>query len=353
MTHYEERLQKDLDWIQQLVGEVGAAVELAIDQAVTSVLKLDRDLAARTVLGDYVINRQTRELDRLCHGFVARHLPAATHLRYVSAVLRLNIALERIGDYGATISRTAAQLSAVPPPVVARDIEMMSEHARRLLHEGLRSFHGRDVGLAQATLTAAAQFTHHFDKVFDDLVREGEARTRPVADLFSFMATVNRLERVIHQAKNICEETLFVGTGKMKDEKVFQILFVDGHNDGLSQLAEHFTRKNFPQSGRYRSAGWHAAESIDTAWAALAKKSGIDLSRAWPTELDTLRDQLDEFHVIIGLSPAAREKVGRVPFHTTLLIWDIDGKGSAEEVWRQASPKIRELLELLRGEKAC
>ena len=87
--------------------------------------------AAQTILDDYVTNRQTRELDRLCHAFVARHLPSAGHLRYVSSVLRLGIALERIGDYATTVSRTAAQLAEIPPPVVVRDIEMMSEQARR------------------------------------------------------------------------------------------------------------------------------------------------------------------------------------------------------------------------------
>ena len=202
-THYEERLQKDLDWIQDLVGIVGLAITKAIDDAVSSVLNHDKDLAALTVIGDYTINRQTRELDRLCHAFVARHLPGAGHLRYVSAVLRLNIALERMGDYAATISRTAAQLSSKPPAVVARDIETMSEHARRMLNDSLRSFQQRDVGMAQATLAAAAQFAQYFDRVFADLVKEGEAHSRPINDLFSLMArstwieTVEELDRLL------------------------------------------------------------------------------------------------------------------------------------------------------------
>jgi len=230
----------------------------------------------------------TGELDRLCHAFVARHLPSAGHLRFVSSVMRLTIGLERIGDYAATISRTAAQLSTHAPAIVQRDVEMMCEHARRMLHEGLRSFQNRDVALANATLTAAAQFAHHFDKVFDDLVKEGEARTRPVSDLFALMATFNRLERVIHQAKNICEETVFVGTGRTKGEKVFQILFVDEQNSGPSQLAEHFTRKAFPQSGQYRSAGWQPVEEIEPAYSQFAQKVGLDLSRAWPAPLSSL-----------------------------------------------------------------
>lgn len=351
-SHYEERLEKDLAWIQDLVGIVGQAISRALGNAVRAVMTLDRDLAAETVIGDYTINRQTRELDRLCHAFVARHLPSAGHLRYVSAVMRLDIALERIGDYAATISRTAAQLSTAPPAVVTRDVETMAEHARRMLDDALRSFHQRDANLAQATITSASQFTSYFDKVFADLVAEGERRSRPVMDLFALMATFNRLERVIHQAKNICEETIFVATGRTKGEKTFQILFVDATNAGPSQLAEHFTRKAFPQSGRYRSAGWACAEEIDPAYQRFAHSVGIDLSKAWPTPLSTLQERLDEFHLIIGLSADARERVGRIPFHTTMLVWNLDTAAGPEAVYRQLTPRVRELLECLRGEQA-
>jgi phosphate transport system protein len=352
-THYEERLQKDLAWIQELVGIVGSTIENAVGNATKAVLTIDKDLAAETIIGDYLVNRQTRELDRLCHAFVARHLPSAGHLRYVSSVLRLTIQLERIGDYAATISRTACQLALVPPPVVARDIEMMCEHARRMLHEALRSYHSRDVALAQATLTAARQFAHHFDKVFDDLVQEGEARTRPTAELFALMATFNRLERVIHQAKNICEETIFVSTGQTKGEKVFQILFVDERNDGPSQLAEHFTRKAFPQSGRYRSAGWNPAEAILPAYTEASRHMGLDLSKAWPTPLPVLQEQLDEFQLIVGLGKDVRARIGKVPFHTTVLAWDLDTTAGPDAVYQQLAPRIRELMEKLRGEQAC
>lgn len=352
-SHYEERLQKDLAWIQDLVAIVGANIEEAIGNSVKSVLSLDRDLAAQTIIGDYTVNRQTRELDRLCHTFVARHLPSAGHLRYVSSVLRLNIALERIGDYAATISRTAAQLSTEAPPIVQRDIETMCEHARRMLHEGLKSFQNHDIALANATLASARQFAQHFDKVFADLVKEGEERSRPVSDLFSLMATFNRLERVIHQAKNICEETIFVGTGQLKGEKLFNILFVGDKNNGVSQLAEHFTRKAFPQSGTYRSAGFAPADEIDARYVQFAKRVGLDLGMVWPTTLSTFLDQLDEFHFIVGLHPDSRQRIGKVPFHTTLVVWDMGSTEDPEETYRRLTPLVRTLMEKLRGEQAC
>ncbi|MGK0155509.1 MAG: phosphate transport system protein [Neolewinella sp.] len=355
-SHYEERLQRDLDWISELVGRVGIQLVETIHDAVAAVLSLNKQAAAELVIGDYTINRQTRELDRLCHAFVARHLPSAGHLRYVSSVLRLNIALERIGDYAATIARTAAQLSETPPAAVGRDIEMMAEQSRRTLSDALKSFQDRDASLAQATKSAATQFAPYFDRVFNDLVKEGEAKTRPMKDLFALMATLNRLERVIHQAKNVCEETVFVVTGQAKGEKSFQILYVDDANSGASQIAEHFTTKAFPNSGRYMSAGWNAADNAvdNTAseYLSFAETVGLDLSTAWPTDINTMKEQLDQFDLVIALGKGSRANLPKLPFHTASLEWDINTTDTPEAVYRQLTPMVRELMEQLRGEHA-
>ena len=351
-NHYEQRLQHDLDWIDELIGIVGKQLVGTLHDAVQAVLKTDGQLAAQVILSDYTVNRQTRELDRLCHAFVARHLPSAGHLRYVSSVLRLNIILERIGDYATTIARAAAHLSSTPPETVYRDIEMMAEQARRLLTDSLRAFHERDPQIAKDTITAANQFTPYFDRVFDDLVRAGEQKTRPIQDLFGLIATFKRLERVIHQAKNVCEETIFVVTGKDKGEKVFHILFVDEANDGASQLAEHFTRKAFPNSGSYESAGWRPADEIRPDFARFAEEHGLDLSRSWPTDIEARKSQLDTFDLIVGLTPEVRAHLPRVPFHTTVLHWDVDTSASPDAVHQQLTPLVRELMEQLRGEHA-
>ena len=110
------------------VASVARHVQTALERSVHALLARDRQASAETILGDLRINRETRAIDRRCHAFVARHLPTAGILRYVSSVLRLNIALERIGDYATTIARTVPHLSTDAPPVVKRDIEMMVGH---------------------------------------------------------------------------------------------------------------------------------------------------------------------------------------------------------------------------------
>jgi phosphate transport system protein len=354
MTHYEERLGRDLKAIREQVAAVGREVEDALRDAVRAFLTASAQQAAYTILGDLRVNRETREIDRLCHIFVARHLPSAGNLRFVSSVLRLSIILERIGDYAATIGRSAAQLSETPPSSVARDIEMMGDQSTRLLHQAMKSFNELNADMARGTSGTAGYFTRTSDKVFADLVRAGEKRSRPIMDLFSFLATVNRLERAIHQAKNICEETIFVATGETKPDKKFDVLFLDETNSIRSRLAEAYARKAFPDKGTFQSAGWKAAESIDPHVIALAHESGLDLEGTDPTSLDSLRDQLSEYNLIVSMMPGARQHIPELPFHTILLEWDIPAVDPADEtaladLYKTITHEVSELVQALAG----
>ena len=138
MSHYEERLEADLGKIRGRLKEIGTQVEEAHKAAVHALLTGDRALAYETILSDHPINREIRGIDQACHAFVARHLPSAGHLRFVSSVLRLGVGLERIGDYASTICREAVQLSAPPSKAVARDIDLMADQSRGVLRQAMR-----------------------------------------------------------------------------------------------------------------------------------------------------------------------------------------------------------------------
>ena len=84
-----------------------------------------------------------------------------------------------------------------------------------------------------------------------------------------------------------------------------------------------------------------------------AKRVGLDLGMVWPTPLSTFLDQLDEFHFIVGLHPDSRQRIGKVPFHTTLVVWDMGSTEDPEETYRRLTPLVRTLMEKLRGEQAC
>ena len=252
-------MEEDLRAIRDRVAALGVDLDRAIVDSTRAFVERDRHLAWSTVLGDMPINRASRDVDRLCHLFVARHLPTAGVLRFISAVLRLSIALERIGDYAVSVSREAVQLSTQPPVVVRQDIEMMAAQARIMLRQALEAFRDQSPELARGTMAMESQADDVYRRIYRNLISEGEHAEVPVRDLFAHLVTLNRIERISDQAKNICEETIFAATGKVKQPKVYRILFLDERNAGPSLMAEAIGRKAFPEGGAFASAGWNPA----------------------------------------------------------------------------------------------
>ena len=90
MSHYEERLERDLSEIRTQLAGLHALVDTAIGQATQAMLSSDDELASRTIIEDNPINRASRELDRHCHSFIVRHLPSAGVLRFPAQYLDIS-----------------------------------------------------------------------------------------------------------------------------------------------------------------------------------------------------------------------------------------------------------------------
>lgn len=357
MSHYEERLQKDLDALHAQIKDVGAAVVTALQRSTRALLALDRAAAAEVIVDDMPINRTVREIDRQVHLFVSRHLPSAGILRFISSMLRMTVAIERIGDYAASIARQTVQLSEQVPVTVARDAELMSEQSINMLKQALKAFVEGNAELARGTKAMESQIDSSFERVFADLLREGDERSRPIADLFALLVVFNRLERVSDLAKNICEETIFSVTGETKEPKVYRLLFIDGPNSCWSPLAEAIARRAFPNTGAFASAGWSPAEGFEPAFEAFLEQKGLEKPGAQPHPLPTTHDELDDYHVIVNLDRGIRDHLAELPFKTVLLDWDLIPEGGVNEetlvaAYQDLAIRIRDLMERLRGEGA-
>jgi len=356
-THYEERMEAERAEIDRKLHKASQLIEDQVRNAVHALLTDDNDLANQVILGDRQVNRRIKELDYLCHAFIVRHAPSAGHLRFVSAVLRLDVALERVGDYASSISREVVHLSRRPSEGVARDIELIAMQARKTFSHSLTAFHDRDVALARETYGLANQTDFTLQAVFDALLAAGEAREMPLADVFALLRIVFLLKRVAEQSENVCEQTIFAITGDTRDPKIFRILFVGDKNDRASLIAEGYARKAFPQAGRYQSAGWEPADKIDPALVAFLDEKGIDVKGLAPTPLRTALEQPEHFHVIVSLSPGIRDQLTGVPFRSVVLEWDVKGgrgmdREALEALYQDLVVRVQDLMITLAGPDA-
>lgn len=361
MSHYEERLEKDLNDIHLRIARIGEQVEAALGHAIHALLTEDNALAYTTVLGDHPINRAVRETDRRCHAFIALHLPGAGHLRMISAALRVNMELERVGDYAVTIAREAVRLSDVPKGALARELQLVNDEARRALHLAINAYNTTNAEAARSTIVMADEVERACSTVLDGLAEESCEGHR-LRDLFALFGIFSVLERVAGQAKNLCENALFAATGETKASKRYQVLFIDRDDRLLAPLAAAIARKHFPNSGHYLSAGLEPATEFDPALIDFLREQGIDLGPSKPRRLELVDQELAQNHVIVSLDAPVKDYIPNVPFHTVALHWDV-GKVPAgldeaqthsrlEDLYRKTAMNVKDLMGTLRGDEA-
>lgn len=360
MSRYEERLERDLATIREQVSDMATLVETAVKNAMHALQTGNNNLAAATILADHPINRAMRKIDQLCHKFIALHLPSAGHLRLLSSVIRVNIQLERAGDYAVTIAREALQLSAPPSGTMANELERVGNETQIMLRQSIEAFNALNADMARGTMVLEEQMENNLDIVYAELMANDDRDK--VKNVLAIFAVFTQLKRVADQAKNICEETVFAAVGDTKAPKTYHILFVDEDNSCQSQIAEAIARKNFPGSGIYTSGGSRPAQALDPAMVDFLDKHSMDLGDARPKPLDITPLELTTQHVIVSLQGPVKSYFEQVPFHTTPLEWDIAPPPETsdvaatnkwlEEIYRDIAVQIRDLMETMRGEGA-
>lgn len=357
MSHYEERLQMDLDEIRVRLEDISDRVVRATGDAVRAVVQGDRPLGNMTILRDRAVNRGVRKLDRLCHVFVVRHSPSAGHLRWVSSVLRMTVALERVGDYAAAVCRESVRFSGDPPRSILDAIGNLGRGAELVLRQSLEAFREGDVDLARATADQCQDVDEDFKRAYHTLIESAAEDDPPIKDALALGTVLRTLMRVSDQAANVCQHTLFTVSGEVKEKKVFRIMFVDERNEGMSQLAEAYARRAFPDSGSYSSAGWSPAEALPDAVTRFLSERGLG-SDPRPKALAARDDRGNHYHIIIGLEGDPLRHLDSLPFLTASLAWDVgapltldgpDPEKLIEAAYHRVGTEICDLMEMLVG----
>ncbi len=352
MSLYDKRLEADLLAIRARLQAVGEQVEENLRHGVRAVLEVDRRLANGTIIKDRAVNRQIRDLDHLCHLFVARHLPSGSHLRLISAVLRLSVALERVGDYAVAICRVARQIESPLPDTVQNNIGMMGSHAGKALGTAVKGFLEGDPDSARVSRGMASQAAAIYPYAFETLTSAADSDRRPARDLFGALLVFRLLQRTAEQAENTCEMTIFAVKGKRKKEKRYRILFVDADHAMIGKLAELALEEGYPHAGRFGSAGLQPGSSFDSRLLEFCGGRGIALpDDEAPRSFQEALDIGPHYHVIVGLDLDPSEHF-KVPYRTAVLQWDLAEDGftaetEVDELYRGLMTRIRDLMTTL------
>jgi phosphate transport system protein len=347
MSHLEERMEADLNYIRDWLWKIGEDVENALSNAKKTLILRDTEMAYDTILGDQPINRDSRQCDRLCHTFIARYLPGAGALREMASTIRINVILERIGDYAVTISREAVQLESPLPEKFSAIIDSIADDSIEILSGSRNAFREGNAERAIALMQAANRMEGRMDGYYDKLFSQDDQMD--TTTMMVIFAVFNIFKRVADQAKNVCDQTVFAVRGVAKLPKVYRILFLDQAGSGLGQLATAIGRKNFPDTAEFTTATPGHSEPVSESLRDFLVETGLPDEDLDSEQLEALELDFSDYMIIVSVNGLVSDYIQKVPFHSAALNWSLPDGDDLAGQYRQLRGQIIELVTLLAG----
>jgi phosphate transport system protein len=362
-THYETNLQRDIERIRQRVTEMGALVERALRSCMQALRERNRQLAYSVILRDQQVDEFEKEIDRLCLEFLLRQQPVAGTLRFVYAAIRINLELERVGDYAESMARHILTVCSMPGEIPEKRFEQMAELAIPMVRQAVRAFVNQDGDLARATIEIEDKVDALRFETSRELVQLREQEKLPLESMLSLMTIVNRFERAADQAKSICQEVLYMCTGEYlrhQGNEVYRVLFVDEHDACRSQMAEGIGSSLGQPKFIFSSAGLQPTR-LDPRTVSFLEAKGIDISRKTPRSVEQI-PHLNHTQIIVALAEEARKVFPTPPTKVVCFDWSTPDpskvEGSAEEIraaYEQAyaflRAQIQDLVKAILGDE--
>ncbi|MGD9093377.1 MAG: phosphate signaling complex protein PhoU [Anaerolineales bacterium] len=207
--------------IQHLLDEIlvlDSMVEQATIDAVNALKQRDLASAKRIYDGDIAINTKRYKLENECITTIATQQPImAGDLRLMASILEVIGELERMGDYAKGIAKIAIMMGDQPPVKPLIDIPRMSEIVVDMLHRAVGAFVNKDAEQASIIPDEDDQVDDLYNQVYRELVTVILSNPRTIDGANYLMWAAHNLERMADRVTNICERTLYVVTGELKE----------------------------------------------------------------------------------------------------------------------------------------
>src|SRR4051812_48931514 len=100
-------LVAEIELLRNRILEMGGLVESALHNGIRSLRERDESLATEILASEPKINHFEMLIDESATRLLALHQPVAGDLRFVTAAIKINKDLERMGDLAANIAERA------------------------------------------------------------------------------------------------------------------------------------------------------------------------------------------------------------------------------------------------------
>lgn len=188
-------------------------VESAIYRSVLALVEKDEDQAQQVLRNETRINHMEIEIDELATRILALQQPMAVDLRFITAAIKINNDLERMGDLAVSIVERALSLMHEPVVKPLIDIPHMANLTESMVRKALDAFVKGDADLARSVLVSDDAVDDLRDAIYKELLSFMQSNPPSIPQALDLVFVARNLERIADHATNIAEDVLFMVQG--------------------------------------------------------------------------------------------------------------------------------------------
>ncbi|MBT8490761.1 MAG: phosphate signaling complex protein PhoU [Deltaproteobacteria bacterium] len=212
--HTSRSYERVLQDIKENLLYLGGLTEKAIQNAMTSLLDRNSELAREVIEADAVINRLDEEIEGKCIDAIALRQPVARDLRFLTTAIKINAHLERIGDMAVNIAEKAIPLNEEPQLKPYIDLPRMSDIAQEMIKKSLDALVEENCELADEVIKEDEIVDSLNDQIFRELLTFMLEDPRTIHRAILIMQISKNLERISDHATSIAILVIYLVTGK-------------------------------------------------------------------------------------------------------------------------------------------
>ncbi|MCE1254423.1 MAG: phosphate signaling complex protein PhoU [Anaerolineae bacterium] len=212
-----ENLSRQIHHIQDEILLLGSMVEQAMLSAIDCLKRRDIKTAQEVYDGDHLINEKRFAIENAILILFATQQPMAHDLRILAAMLEINTELERMGDYAKGVAKVVIKLGDTQLDIPIKELNRMAEMAVGMLHRALSAFISENVNQSTLIPREDDEVDRLYNTVYHDLVNKMIDKPELIDYTNLLMWVAHNLERMADRVTNICERTIFIGTGELME----------------------------------------------------------------------------------------------------------------------------------------
>ncbi len=210
-----DAFERELRQLQDAMLVLASMVDVAIESSIEALRQQNEAKAQRIIRDDQSINAKRYAIEEMAIATIATQQPMARDLRTILAVLHIAVELERMGDYATGIAKITLmhEDKELLKPLI--DIPRMADLARGMLRRSLDAFVNRDAELANRTAAQDDEVDALYNQVYRELLTFMLNDPRTIDRATWLLWVAHNLERIADRVTNICEQVVFLVTGRL------------------------------------------------------------------------------------------------------------------------------------------